>query len=263
MSKSETPVTVPQIRSRKGKTKISCLTAYDFPTARLLDESGIDLLLVGDSLGMVIQGHPNTLPVSMEEMLYHTRLVARAARRALVVADMPFGSYQSGKEEAIRNAVRFLKEGAAAVKLEGGEPVRETVKALVSCGIPVMGHVGLTPQSIHAMGGYRVQKDSDRILKDARALEAAGAFSIVLEGIPAGTARELTESLSIPTIGIGAGPHCDGQVLVFHDLVGLSSFAPKFVKRYADLAEAIRKAALSYKNDVEAGRFPAQEQSYA
>ncbi|HEX6262563.1 MAG TPA: 3-methyl-2-oxobutanoate hydroxymethyltransferase [Actinomycetota bacterium] len=242
------------------------LTAYDYPTARILDEAGIPVLLVGDSLANVVLGHPTTLPVTMEEMLHHTRAVARGATSALVVGDLPFLSYQASHEEAIRNAGRFLKEADAhAVKLEGAHP--ELIERMVSAGIPVMGHLGLTPQSVHAMGGYRVQarteEAAERLLADAAQIEKAGVFSIVLEGVPSSVAKRATESLAVPTIGIGAGPHCDGQVLVLHDLLGLTFGKPaKFVKRYADLGGAISQAVSAFKGEVEGGAYPGPEHSY-
>ena len=235
-------VTVPDIISKKTRgEKISCLTAYDYPTARLLDAAGVDISLVGDSLGMVVLGYENTLPVTMEEMLHHTRAVRRGVARALLVADMPFGSFQLGVNDAVANAVRFVKEaGAEAVKIEGGEKRLELIARLAENDIPVMAHIGLTPQSVHALGGFKVQGKTlaaaDALLRDARAVEAAGAFSLVLESIPAEVAERITRELKIPTIGIGAGPACDGQVLVWHDLIGLSfGVDPKFVRRYADL----------------------------
>lgn len=253
-------VTVPSLRARKGGAggKIVCLTAYDFPFARILDESGVDVVLVGDSLGTVVQGRENTLPVTLEEMLYHTALVGRAVRRALVVGDMPFLSYQCGVARAVENAGRFLKEaGAAAVKLEGGEGVADVIAAITRVDIPVMAHVGLTPQSIHRMGGYKIQRDRARILADAKAAEAAGAFAVVLEGIPADLAGEVTQALAVPTIGIGAGPACDGQILVLHDLLGLSGPArPSFAKSYADLDATARAAVRAYAADVRGGAFP-------
>ncbi|HUG88093.1 MAG TPA: 3-methyl-2-oxobutanoate hydroxymethyltransferase [Actinomycetota bacterium] len=242
------------------------LTAYDYPTARILDEAGIPVILVGDSLANVVLGHPTTLPVTMEEMLHHTRAVARGAPSALVVGDLPFLSYQASDEEAVRNAGRFLKEaGAHAVKLEGGRP--ELIERVVSAGIPVMGHLGLTPQSVHAMGGYRVQarteETAERLLADALQLEKAGAFSLVLEGVPSAVAGRVTGSLAVPTIGIGAGPLCDGQVLVLHDLLGLSFGKPaKFVKRYADLRGEIERAVTSFREEVEGGAYPGPEHSY-
>ena len=270
-------VTVPDILSRKshssteqGQThpRITCLTAYDYPTARLLDEAGVDILLVGDSLGMVVLGYENTLPVTMEEMLHHTRAVRRGTRRALVVADMPYGSYHAELEESLRNAVRFVKEaGAEAVKLEGGEKRLELIARLVEAEIPVMGHIGLTPQSVHTLGGFKVQgktvEAAEQLLRDARSVEAAGAFAIVLESVPRELAARITQQLHIPTIGIGAGPECDGQVLVFHDLVGLTQGpVPKFARCYANLAEVIARAAGEYCEDVRSGRFPSNEQSF-
>lgn len=270
-------VTVPDIRNRKTRLasdpgpstpKITCLTAYDYPTARLLDDAGVDILLVGDSLGMVVLGYENTLPVTMEEMLHHTRAVRRGARHALVVADMPYGSYHAELRESLHNAVRFVKEGGAeAVKVEGGERRLELIARLVEAEIPVMGHVGLTPQSLHAMGGFKVQgktaEAAEQLLRDARAVEAAGAFSIVLESVPRELAARITRELRIPTIGIGAGPECDGQVLVFHDLVGLTQgAAPKFARRYADLSAEITRAARAYCEDVRGGHFPSDGESY-
>jgi 3-methyl-2-oxobutanoate hydroxymethyltransferase len=267
-STREHRVTIPSLRRRKRRgEKITMLTAYDFGFAQIFDTAGIDVLLVGDSLGNVVQGRETTLPVTMDEALYHTRLVSRAARRALVVGDMPFGSYQISPEEAVRNAVRFVKEGGAhAVKLEGGTAVLDTIRRIVAAEIPVMGHVGLTPQAIHRMGGHRVQGRTDksraRVLDDARAVEEAGAFAAVLEGMPVDLAREVTELLSIPTIGIGAGIHCDGQVLVMHDLLGLSDWTPSFVKQYANLGSLASRAARSFAEDVAGGKFPDEEHSY-
>ncbi|HKV88631.1 MAG TPA: 3-methyl-2-oxobutanoate hydroxymethyltransferase, partial [Candidatus Dormibacteraeota bacterium] len=242
------------------------LTAYDYLSARILDEAGIPILLVGDSLGMVMLGHGTTLPVTMDDMLVHAKAVSRGARQALLVGDMPFMSYQVSTEEAVRNAGRFIQEGGMhAVKLEGGgQAIAEITRRLTDAGIPVMGHLGLTPQSVHTMGGFKVQGKTDkqaaRILMDARALEQAGAFSIVLEGMPSKVAAEVTRQLRIPTIGIGAGPATDGQVLVFHDMLGLTTGkAPKFVKRYANLAEDIARAATEYAEDVRAGKFPGPE----
>ncbi len=269
-------LTVPDIRSWKSRPtpensttrKITCLTAYDFPTARLLDEAGVDILLVGDSLGMVVLGYENTLPVTMEEMLHHTRAVRRGTRRALVVADMPYGSFHLSLDDSVRNAVRFVKEaGAEAVKVEGGERRLELIARFVEVEIPVMGHIGLTPQSLHALGGFKVQGKSaeaaEQLLRDARAVEAAGAFSIVLESVPRELAARITQELRIPTIGIGAGPDCDGQVLVFHDLVGLTQGpVPKFARQYANLAETITRAAVQFGEDVRAGRFPSDAESY-
>jgi 3-methyl-2-oxobutanoate hydroxymethyltransferase len=267
-SARERRVTVPSLgrRKRRGE-KISMLTAYDFTFAAIFDAAGIDVLLVGDSLGNVVQGQNTTLPVTLDEIIYHTRLVSRGARRALVIADMPFGSYQISPEEAVRSAVRCVKEGGAhAVKLEGGAAVRRTIERIAAAEIPVMGHVGLTPQAIHRMGGHRVQGRTDgsraRVLEDARAVEEAGAFAVVLEGMPFELAREITAALSIPTIGIGAGVHCDGQVLVMHDLLGLSEWTPSFVKQYASLGAVASQAARSFAEEVNDGKFPDEEHSY-
>ncbi|HEY5542337.1 MAG TPA: 3-methyl-2-oxobutanoate hydroxymethyltransferase [Candidatus Binatia bacterium] len=262
-------ITVPHIvkMKQRGET-ITCLTAYDYSFARILDEAGVELLLVGDSLGCVVQGNHNTLAVTMDEMVYHTRLVVRGRKRALVIGDMPFLSYQVSKEQALANAGRFLQEGGAeAVKLEGGLHVKETIAAIVRAGIPVMGHIGLTPQSLHQFGGYKIQgKDSarrDMLLRDALAVEEAGAFSVVLEGMPLDLAREITGRLTIPTIGIGAGSHCDGQVLVVHDMLGLfEDFRPKFVKQYADLKSVMTGAVKGFIRDVKEGKFPAEEHSF-
>jgi len=270
-------VTVPDILSRKfhpsteatqANRRITCLTAYDYPTARLLDEAGVDILLVGDSLGMVVLGYENTLPVTIEDMLHHTRAVRRGTRRALVVADMPYGSYHAEMAESLHNAMRFVKEaGAEAVKVEGGERRLELISRLVEAEIPVMGHIGLTPQSLHALGGFKVQgktvEAAEQLLRDAQAVEAAGAFSVVLESIPRELAARITQQLRIPTIGIGAGPECDGQVLVFHDLVGLTlGSLPKFARRYANLAEVIAHAASEFCDDVRSGRFPSDAEAY-
>src|SRR5215471_6946331 len=263
-------VTVCSLRKWKAEgRKIVMLTAYDATFARLCDEAGIDVLLVGDSLGMVIQGHDTTLPVTLDEMIYHCRAVARGARRAHVVGDMPFMSYQASPEEAVRAAGRLLKEGGAhAVKLEGGVEIAEAVRRMVAAGIPVMGHVGLLPQSVHAMGGFKVQGKTEdgagRIKNDARALEQSGAYSIVLEGMPAPLAAEITASLEIPTIGIGAGARCDGQVLVIYDLLGMNdAFKPRFVKRYELFAQRIRGACAEYADEVRRGAFPTAEHSFA
>jgi len=262
-------ITVPEIMKMKQReAKITALTAYDYSFARILDDAGVDILLVGDSLGSVIQGHESTLPVTLEEMIYHTKAVARGRRRALVVADMPFLSYQVNVDEAKRNAGRFLSEGGGeAVKIEGGVQMIETIEAIIRIGIPVMGHVGLTPQSIHRFGGYKVQgkeKDArEKILQDALAVEEAGAFSIVLEGIPMDLAQEITRRLAIPTIGIGAGAHCDGQVLVVHDMLGLfDMYTPKFVKRYADLRGVMADAVKRFIAEVRDGSFPDDEHSF-
>ena len=263
-------VTATAVRGWKSQgRKITMLTAYDATFARLLDEAGVDVLLVGDSLGMVIQGHENTLPVTLEEMVYHCRAVARGAQRAHLVGDMPFMSYQASPEEGLRAAGRLVKEGAVhAVKLEGGAEIAEHVRRIVRAGVPVMGHVGLTPQSVHAMGGFKVQgktKDAAaRIREDARAIAEAGAYSIVLEGIPAPLAAEITSLLEIPTIGIGAGPACDGQVLVIYDLLGMNdAFKPRFVKRYEHFAQRIRGAAGEFIEEVQKGAFPTAEHSFS
>ena len=261
-------MTIPDFRKRKAEgRKIVVVTAYDALFTRIAEEAGIEVLLVGDSLGVVVQGKKDTLSVTMEDMLYHTRLVAGAAQRALVIADMPFLSYQVSVEEAVRNAGRFLQYGAAAVKLEGGAAVVDRVEAMTRFGIPVMGHLGMTPQSVHQYGGYKVQgKAADQaevLLSDARALEAAGAFAIVLEAVPAKLAKTITQALSIPTIGIGAGPSCDGQVLVLYDLLGLfDQFAPKFVKPYAHLKADALQALRRYREEVEQGKFPTDSESY-
>ncbi len=262
-------VTVPEILSKKTRNeKITCLTAYDYPTARIVDAAGVDMILVGDSLAMVVLGHENTLPVTMEEMLHHTRAVRRGSRRALLIADMPFGSYQGDPGEGLANAIRFVKEaGAEAVKIEGGEKRLDLILKLVENDIPVMGHIGLTPQSIHALGGFRTQGKTlaaaDQLVRDARAVEAAGAFSLVLESIPAEVAERISRELKIPTIGIGAGPGCDGQVLVWHDLVGLSfGVQPRFARRYADLRGLLEQASRSFLADVTAGNFPGEAESY-
>ncbi len=262
-----TKVTMPALAEMKRQGKpISALTAYDYATSRLVDEAGIDLILVGDSLAMVVLGHENTLAVTVDEMLHHTRAVRRAVRRALVVADMPFGSYHGTVAEGVANAVRFIKEaGAEAVKIEG--PRVELVRALTAAEIPVVGHLGLTPQSVHKMGGYRVQARTEETVKqlraDAQALAEAGAGALVLEGVPREVAAAITAELAIPTIGIGAGPGCDGQILVFHDMVNLT-FAPaaKFVRRYADAAALLREAVEHYRDDVERRAFPSDEESY-
>jgi len=248
--------------------KITMLTAYDYSTAALLDQVGIDILLVGDSLGMVVLGYETTLPVTMEEMLHHTRAVARASKRAMVVGDMPFMSYQVSTEQALENAGRFLKEADAhAVKLEGGVEIVDTVKRLVDSGIPVMGHLGLTPQSIHQLGGYGVQGKEDeaakKMIDDAIALEEAGIFSLVLECVPTALAKDITEQISVPTIGIGAGVYCDGQVLVTHDLLGIfEKFVPKFVKRYVELNKPIKEAVNRFIEEVKQGKFPGPEHSF-
>jgi 3-methyl-2-oxobutanoate hydroxymethyltransferase len=256
------------IQSKKNKTKIAALTAYDAIVAHILDESGIDIILVGDSLSNVVQGNDTTIPVTLEEMIYHAKIVNRAVRRALVVVDMPFMSFQVDAEETIRNAGRILKEtGASAVKVEGGKAIAESIRRMTEIGIPVMGHLGLTPQSINKFGGYRPRGEEKveaaRILADAKLLEDAGAFAIVLEKIPAQLAAKITKSIGIPTIGIGAGAHCDGQVLVYADMVGLTKdFKPRFVRHYANLADEMHKAFVRYIEDVKGGKFPSEEESY-
>lgn len=253
--------------ARTGQ-RIPMLTAYDYPTARVLDAAGVPIILVGDSLGMVVLGYDSTVPVTMDEMIHHTAAVVRGTENALIVGDMPFMSYQGSQEEAVRNAGRFLKEaGAQAIKLEGGRQLAPLVKALVGYGIPVMGHIGLTPQSVNQLGGFRVQgrtaHQAKELLEDALALEAAGAFSVVLELVPEQVARVISERLEIPTIGIGAGPHCDGQVLVINDMLGMNpGFHPKFLKKYANLAETISTAVQAYADDVRSGSFPAPEHSF-
>ncbi len=261
-------MTIPEFkRHKQDKKKLIVVTAYDALFTRIVEQAGIEAILVGDSLGVVVQGKANTLSVTMDDMLYHTKLVAGAAQRALVIGDMPFMSYQASSEEAVRNAGHFLQAGATAVKLEGGAVVADRVAAMTSIGIPVMGHLGMTPQSVHRYGGYKVQgKESDHaqaLLNDAKALEAAGAFAIVLEAIPAELAKTVTEQLTIPTIGIGAGPHCDGQVLVLYDLLGLfDEFVPKFVKPYAHLKADTLQALRRFKEEVEQGKFPSDTESY-
>jgi 3-methyl-2-oxobutanoate hydroxymethyltransferase len=262
------PVTIRDIRAFKERgEKFVMLTAYDYPTAKILDDVGIPVLLVGDSVADNILGYPSTVPVTMEEMLHHTRAVARGATNALIVGDMPFMSYQVSLEEGLRNAGRMLKEGGAhAVKFEG--PMSDLAHALVDRGVPVMGHLGLTPQSVHAMGGYRVQgrseQDAQRLVIEAEEMAKAGAFALVLEGIPSEVARQITESVEVPTIGIGAGSHCDGQVLVITDLLGLSDRKPaKFVKAYANLREEIARAVTEFRDDVASGTFPDEAHSYS
>jgi 3-methyl-2-oxobutanoate hydroxymethyltransferase len=264
-----TKVTVPSLLEKKlSRQPISAVTAYDYASARIVDEAGLDVVLVGDSLAMVMQGHENTLAVTMDEMLLYTRGVRRALRRALLVADMPFGSYQTDEREGVANAVRFVKEaGAEAVKLEGGRERKELVRRIVDAEIPVMGHLGLTPQSVHRMGGYKVQGKTmeaiDELRTDALALEDAGCFALVLEGVPRELARIVTEEMTIPTIGIGAGPDCDGQILVLHDMMTMSFSPPaKFVKQYANVAGVMREALIEYRQDVEARTFPSDAESY-
>ena len=261
-------MTIPEFqRHKRDNKKLIVVTAYDALFARIVEQAGIEAILVGDSLGVVVQGKANTLSVTMDDMLYHTKLVAGAAQRALVIGDMPFMSYQASLEDALRNAGRFLQAGAQAIKLEGGAVVVDRVAAMTSIGIPVMGHLGMTPQSVHRYGGYKVQgKESGHalvLLDDAKALEAAGAFAIVLEAIPAELTKTITEQLTIPTIGIGAGPYCDGQILVLYDLLGLfDDFVPKFVKPYAHLKADALQALRRYKEEVEQGKFPSDSESY-
>lgn len=263
-------ITVPQIVARKTKgDKLVMVTAYDYTFARLLDEAGTDILLVGDSLGMVVQGRKNTLGVTMDHMIYHSHCVSKGAERAHVVCDLPFLSYQASKEDAIRASGAALKKGhAESVKMEGGEEIAETVRAVVDLGIPVMGHVGLMPQRVQQMGGYKIQgrgkEAAKKVLKDAKAVAQAGAYAIVLEGIPLELAKQVTKEVSVPTIGIGSGPHCDGQVLVCYDLLGMfEDISPKFVKRYADLKKAIGSAVSAFGDEVRRGKFPGIEHSFS
>jgi 3-methyl-2-oxobutanoate hydroxymethyltransferase len=262
-------VTTASLLEKKTKRQpITSLTAYDYASARLVDEAGIDIILVGDSLAQVMLGYDNTLPVTMEEMLHHTRAVHRGVKRALLVADMPFSSYHITCKEALINAARFIKEaGAEAVKIEGGAKRYELIRKLIDAEIPVMGHIGLTPQSVHVMGGYKVQGKTlaaaEQLMKDAVALEHAGVFAMVLEGVPREVAAMITAEVSVPTIGIGAGPECDGQILVYHDLLGLSFTPPaKFVRRYVDGASVVREVLRAYKQDVETGQYPSDSESY-
>jgi 3-methyl-2-oxobutanoate hydroxymethyltransferase len=270
-------ITVPQIQQRKfsqntsaqaSSQKIACLTAYDYPTARLVDEAGVDVILVGDSLGMVVLGYESTLPVTIEEMLHHTRAVRRGAKRALVVSDMPYGSYHTDLSESLRNAMRFVKDaGAEAVKVEGGERRLELIARLTEAEIPVMAHIGLTPQSVNALGGYHVQgktaNSAEQLLRDARAVEAAGAFAMVLEAMPRELAAQITREVRVPTIGIGAGPDCDGQILVLTDMLGLTfGSTPKFSRQYAGLGEVISGAVRQYCDDVRDASFPSDAESY-
>src|SRR5208337_1994274 len=262
-------VTIQSLQQKKNEQqKISMITAYDYPFAQIADEAGVDAIIVGDSLAMVVQGLDTTLPVSMDEMIYHTKMVSRAANRAMVIGDMPYLSYQVSTEEAVRNAGRFIKEaGAHAVKLEGGSEVAQTVQLLAKAEIPVMAHIGLTPQAIYRMGGFKVQGRSEeaarRLMDDAKLLESAGAFSIILEAIPAALAQQITGILAIPTIGIGGGPYCDGQVLVIHDVLGMfDRFTPKFIKKYANLKSDAITAVRKYREEVENGIFPGSEHSF-
>ncbi len=266
MSRKKTILDIHAMK-RNGE-KICAITCYDYPTAQIMDGCGIDLILVGDSVGVVFSGYDNTLPVTMDDMIYHTRAVARANPKALLVSDMPFLSYQTDLRDARLNAGRLVKEGRAeAVKLEGGTNVADVIRGIVDMDIPVMGHIGLTPQSIHRMGGYKVQgkkeEQGEKLMADALAVQAAGAFSVVLEGIPLELARHITAELSIPTIGIGAGPHCDGQVLVIHDILGIcDKYSPKFVKKYADAKSLIANAVSQYSSEVKSGEFPTEEHSF-
>ncbi|QDS97489.1 3-methyl-2-oxobutanoate hydroxymethyltransferase [Adhaeretor mobilis] len=258
-------ITVPRFASYKEKgKKLSMITAYDYAMGQLVDQAGVEGVLVGDSMSMVVQGHENTLPVTLDEMIYHAEMVGRAVQHALVVVDMPFPSYHLGVHKAIENAGRILKETRCqAVKLEGGADQAEVISALVKAGIPVMAHCGLRPQNVHQLGGYRVQRDEPALLHDARAAAEAGAFAMVLECIPSTTAKKITELIDIPTIGIGAGPDCDGQVLVLNDVLGLATdYVPRFVKSYANLGETITKAVRQYRDEVRGGEFPANEHEY-
>ena len=268
-----TSVTIPQLAAwkREGR-RLSMITAYDFPSARLATEAGIDLLLVGDSLGTTVQGRPTTLEVTLDESLYHTRLVsdgvatstpADGRGRPLVIGDLPFGSYQRSTEQAVASSIRYLKEaGASAVKFEGGAHVEAAIRAVTAAQIPVLAHIGLTPQSVHMFGGYKVQRVEEQLIRDAEIVQAAGAFAVVLEGIPGVIAAQIQAKLQIPTIGIGAGVECDGQVLVWHDLLGLTDRAPKFVKAYADLNNIIRSALRAFRDEVESATFPTDEHTY-
>jgi 3-methyl-2-oxobutanoate hydroxymethyltransferase len=263
-------MTIPALVEMKTRgEKIVMLTAYDYQTARIEDEAGVEVILVGDSLGMVVLGYENTLPVTTDEMVHHIRAVSRAKPRAMIVGDLPFMSYQASVEDAVRNAGRFVKEGGAeAVKLEGGRRMAAVIRAILDADIPVMGHLGLTPQSVHRFGGYKVQgrdpQGAERLVDEAKFLEDAGCFSMVLEGIPSSLAQRITESVAIPTIGIGAGPHCDGQVLVVNDMLGMAEgFSPKFLKRYGEVGKVMAKAFADYVAEVKDGKFPSREQSYS
>jgi 3-methyl-2-oxobutanoate hydroxymethyltransferase len=259
MSAKPRPVTVPDFLSaRERRTKLTVLTGYDYTFAKLLDESGVDAILVGDSLGMVMQGHPTALPVTLDEIIYHTKCVTRGTQRAMIVSDLPFMTFQLGPTRALESAGRVIKEaGAHAVKLEGGERTADAIAAIVRADIPVMGHVGMTPQSVHQFGGFKVQREAERLIADAKAVEQAGAFSIVVECVPTEVGKRITEAVSIPTIGIGAGPHCDGQVLVLQDMLGLyGDLRPKFVKRYVEGGALVRQAVEAYCREVKEGRFP-------
>ncbi len=263
--RSEHPVTVPDFQSAKARRqRLTMLTCYDYTMARILDAAGVDSLLIGDSLGMVVQGQPDALGVTLEEMIYHTRLVMRGVRRSLVVTDMPFMSFQVSPQQALENAGRLIKEGGAhAVKLEGGSRSAAAVTAITQADIPLMGHIGLTPQSVRRLGGFKVQRDSNRLLEDALAIEAAGAFALVVECVPTDLAARITEAVKIPTIGIGAGPHCDGQILVTPDILGLfPDLRPRFVKQYADLGQDVTRAVEQYCREVREGTFPDAQHSF-
>ena len=260
--------TIPYIRKKKSDGGITALTAYDYPTARILSDAGVDIILVGDSMGMVLQGHSNTLSVTIEQIIYHTSLVSASNPSSVIVADMPFGSYHSDVKSAVINAVRLVKEGGAeAVKLEGGRKRFEVVKGIVNCDIPVLGHLGLTPQSVNSIGGFKVQgkirAKAEEIIEDAIELEKLGVFGIVLESVPVELAEKVTKLIKIPTIGIGAGPVCDGQILVFHDLVGFTNlYLPRFVKKYADVYSSAKNAVEKYIEDIKNGKFPGKDESY-
>lgn len=257
-------MTVPKFVGLKGKSRISMLTAYDYTMAKMIDEAGVESILVGDSMAMVVQGHTTTLPVTLEEMIYHAEMVGRAVRNALVIVDLPFPTNHLGVHKAVEYAGRILKEThCQAVKLEGGAEQAQVIAALVAAGIPVMAHVGLRPQSIHMMGGFKVQRQADVLLADAKAAEEAGAFGVVLECIPQAIAKQITDAIRVPTIGIGAGPHCDGQVLVINDLLGLpSEYRPRFVKSYADLSSTINNAVVDFREEVRSGKFPGPEHAF-
>jgi 3-methyl-2-oxobutanoate hydroxymethyltransferase len=264
MTPAAKPITVPEFRAARAQNrKLALITAYDFTSAIIADAAGVDAILVGDSLGMVVQGHSTSLPVSLNEVAYHVRCVARAAKRCLIIADLPFGSYQISSAQAVQSAVKLIKAGAHAVKLEGGERMIAAISAVVRADIPVMGHVGLTPQSVHRMGGFKVQRNADALLADARMVEAAGVFSMVVEGVPTELGTQVTQAVNVPTIGIGAGPGCDGQVLVWHDLLGLyDGLRPKFVKRYAELGATAKDAVAAYCSEVRNGTFPTAEHGF-
>lgn len=271
MTQDRKKITVPDLARMKALgERIAMITAYDATFAHLVDLAGVDLILVGDSVGMVVQGEANTIPVDLDEMAYHVRLVARAQPNALIVGDLPFGSYQVSPQQAVESSIRLMKEGAQCVKLEGGTAMADTIDAITRVDIPVMGHIGLTPQSFHRMGGHKVQGRTtgfeaggrERLLEDAHAVEQAGACAVVVEGVPRDLGEEITRKLSIPTIGIGAGPHCDGQVLVTPDMAGLSGFKPKFVKQFADLRTAALAAVKQYADEVRQGTFPTPEYSH-